>query len=158
METKGFFQFKIIITVLVSSRLSYQWVSQSPERETLVTRVKVLSDSFEYLCYGCTAIIHILLFQWEDRTERVKMIHCFKSFYPSKHETFVKHLYNFGPTSETLGQHCTNVIQMVCVCWDRMWFITVDRHSLPRAHTTKPIFCDGCVTNQGPYSRTLKSY
>ena len=72
METKGFFQFKIIITVLVSSGLSYQWVSQSPERETLVTRVKVLADLFEYLCYGSTAIIHILIFQWEDRTERGK--------------------------------------------------------------------------------------
>ena len=27
----------------------------------------VLSASFEYLCYGATAIIHILLFQCEDR-------------------------------------------------------------------------------------------
>ena len=36
---------------------------------------------------------------------------------PSKHKTFVWHLYNVGPTSSTLVQHCTNVIQMFCVCW-----------------------------------------
>ena len=35
---------------------------------------------------------------------------------PSKHKTFVEHLYNVGPTSKTLGQHRTNVIQMFCVC------------------------------------------
>ena len=26
-------------------------------------------------------------------------------------------LYNVGPTSLTLVQHCTNVTQMCCVCW-----------------------------------------
>ena len=33
--------------------------------------------------------------------------------------TFVKHLFNSGPTSPTLFQHCTSVIglQMFCVCW-----------------------------------------
>ena len=36
METKGFFQFEIIITVLVT-----------------------FSDSFEYLCYGSTNIINM---------------------------------------------------------------------------------------------------
>ena len=36
---------------------------------------------------------------------------------PSKHKTFVWHLYNIGPTSKTLDRHCTNVIQMFCVCW-----------------------------------------
>ena len=36
---------------------------------------------------------------------------------PSKHKTFVYHLYNVGPTSSTLVQHCINVIQMFCVCW-----------------------------------------
>ena len=36
---------------------------------------------------------------------------------PSKHETFLKHLYNVGPTSKTLGRRCANVIQMFCVCW-----------------------------------------
>ena len=35
--------------------------------------------------------------------------------YPSKHKTFVSHLYNVGPTSSTLVQHRTNVIQMLCV-------------------------------------------
>ena len=32
---------------------------------------------------------------------------------PSKHETFVYHLYNVGPTSKTLYKYYTNV----CVCW-----------------------------------------
>ena len=32
----------------------------------------------------------------------------------SKHETFVKHLYNIGPTSSTLVQRCINVIHF-CV-------------------------------------------
>ena len=36
---------------------------------------------------------------------------------PSKHKTFVYHLYNVGPTSKPLGRHCTNGIQMFCVCW-----------------------------------------
>ena len=30
----------------------------------------------------------------------------------SKHKTFVLHLYNVGPTSETLGRRCTNLKQM----------------------------------------------
>ena len=30
--------------------------------------------------------------------------------HPSKHKTFLKHLCNVGPTSETLGRRCTNVI------------------------------------------------
>ena len=33
----------------------------------------------------------------------------------SKHKTFVKHLYNAGPTSKTLGRRCINVIQMFSV-------------------------------------------
>ena len=38
---------------------------------------------------------------------------------PSKHKTFVYHLYNVGTTSKTFGRRCANVIQMfcVCVCW-----------------------------------------
>ena len=36
---------------------------------------------------------------------------------PSKHKTFVQHLRNVGPTSSTLARHCTNVIQIFCVCW-----------------------------------------
>ena len=36
--------------------------------------------------------------------------------YPSKHTICVEHLYNVGPTSNTLGRHCTNVIHMLCVC------------------------------------------
>ena len=36
---------------------------------------------------------------------------------PSQHKTFVKHLYNVGPTSSTLVQHCINVIQMFWTCW-----------------------------------------
>ena len=37
---------------------------------------------------------------------------------PSKHKTFVEHLYNVGATSQTLGRRCTNVVQMFCVCWE----------------------------------------
>ena len=29
-----------------------------------------------------------------------------------------KHLYNVGPTSLTLVQHCTHVIEMFCVYWE----------------------------------------
>ena len=36
---------------------------------------------------------------------------------PSKHNIFIWHLYNVGPTSKTLGRRCTNVIQICCVCW-----------------------------------------
>ena len=35
--------------------------------------------------------------------------------FPIKHETFVKHLHSVGPTSSTLVQHCTHVMQMFCV-------------------------------------------
>ena len=35
----------------------------------------------------------------------------------SKHKAFVYHLCTVGPTSSTLVQHCTNVIQMFCVYW-----------------------------------------
>ena len=37
-------------------------------------------------------------------------------FIPTKHTTFVQHLHNVGPTSQTLGLRCKNVIQMICVC------------------------------------------
>ena len=47
----------------------------------------------------------------------IKYPHCLVTCVPRKHKTFVSHLYNVGPTSETLGRHCTNVIQMFCVCW-----------------------------------------
>ena len=36
---------------------------------------------------------------------------------PASLKTFASHLYNVGPTSSTLVQHCTNVIQMFRVCW-----------------------------------------
>ena len=32
--------------------------------------------------------------------------------------TWIYNAYNVGPASETLCRRCTNVIQMVCVCWD----------------------------------------
>ena len=34
-----------------------------------------------------------------------------------QHKTFLQHLYNVGPTSSTLVQHCTNAIKMFCVYW-----------------------------------------
>ena len=36
--------------------------------------------------------------------------HC---HHPRKHKAFMQRLYNVGPTSSTLVQHCTNVIQSV---------------------------------------------
>ena len=42
----------------------------------------------------------------------------FWTSFPSKHKTFVEHLFNVDPTSSTLVQHCINVIQMFCVYWD----------------------------------------
>ena len=38
----------------------------------------------------------------------IRRVGCEKRF-PSKHKTFVYDLYNVGPTSKTLGRHCTNV-------------------------------------------------
>ena len=38
--------------------------------------------------------------------------------YPSKHKTFVQHLYNGGPMTKTLGRRGINVIQMFCVFSD----------------------------------------
>ena len=43
---------------------------------------------------------------------------CGKPAQDSKHKTFVQHLYNVGPSSSTLVQHCTNVVQMLCVNWE----------------------------------------
>ena len=36
---------------------------------------------------------------------------------PSKIQNICITLYNVGPTSSTLAQHCINVIQMFCVYW-----------------------------------------
>ena len=47
---------------------------------------------------------------------------------PSKHKTFVQHLYNVGPTSSTLVQHCAIVIQMFCVYWDRSDYPANTKH------------------------------
>ena len=59
---------------------------------------------------------------------------------PSKHKTFVKHLYNVGPTSKMLGRRCTNVIQMFCVCWGA------------------PIFNQNLYTTQWPASKASIVY
>ena len=32
-------------------------------------------------------------------------------------DSLTQHLYNVDPTYSTFVQHCTNVIQMFCVCW-----------------------------------------
>ena len=42
----------------------------------------------------------------------------------TKHLYRPYHLYNVGPTSSTLVQHCINVIQMCCVCWERQYLLT----------------------------------
>ena len=49
----------------------------------------------------------ILWYRYSDDTSLV--------LYPSKHKTFVYHLYNAGPTYSTLVQHCIHVIQFFCV-------------------------------------------
>ena len=50
---------------------------------------------------------------------------CLNCCYPSTHKTFVQHLYNVGPTSSTLVQHCTNAIQIfVFAGYLRSWRVT----------------------------------
>ena len=41
-----------------------------------------------------------------------KIFQRFKGKLSSKHKAFVSHLYNVGPTSYLLTQHCINDIQM----------------------------------------------
>ena len=53
---------------------------------------------------------------------------------PSKHKIFVKHLYNAGPASKTLGRRCINVIQMFCVYWDCMQHWCLIAHIQGQAH------------------------
>ena len=43
---------------------------------------------------------------------------------PSKHTTFIEHLYNAGPTSKTLDQHCINVVQIFVFVWV-LWSVKV---------------------------------
>ena len=57
---------------------------------------------------------------------------------PSKNKTFLWHLYNVGPTSSTLVQHCINVIQMFCVDWE---WIAMTISSTPARYF--PIGCPG---------------
>ena len=48
----------------------------------------------------------------------VNMIHCHSlgsTLGDQQTQTFVYYLYNVGPTSSTLVQHCANIIQMSCV-------------------------------------------
>ena len=61
------------------------------------------------------------LIQGDDMFPAPKSTYCvYRSpcMEPSKHKTFVYHLYNVGPTSSTLDQHCTNAIQMFCAYWE----------------------------------------
>ena len=51
---------------------------------------------------------------------------------PCKHKTFVQHLYNDGPTSSTLVQHCINVIQMSCFYWGTRWWATLPKEKRHR--------------------------
>ena len=46
-----------------------------------------------------------------------------------KHKTFVKHLYNVGPTSKTLGRRRANFIQMFRICWEVTYTVMHNRHS-----------------------------
>ena len=49
-----------------------------------------------------------------------------------QHKTFVWHLYNVGPTSDTLGRCIINVIQMLCVCLAVYFFNVTTPNNLQR--------------------------
>ena len=57
--------------------------------------------------------------------------------YPSKHKTFLYHLYNVGPTSSTLVRHCINVIQKFCASWDFYNFNTSEIESMTLDHSAE---------------------
>ena len=57
-------------------------------------------------------------FRDHSSTDGGKQLYTVTWSIPSKHKTFVWHLYNVGPTSKTLGRRCINVIQMFCVSWE----------------------------------------
>ena len=50
----------------------------------------------------------------------------------SANKTFVYHLYNVGPTSSTLVQHCTSVIQSVGPAFSQCSLVTQCKSKIPR--------------------------
>ena len=62
---------------------------------------------------------------------------------PSKHKTFVYYLYNVGSTSSTFVRHCTNVIQMRCVCWVSALQCVYSRPRLLQVTATHLVAVDG---------------
>ena len=52
---------------------------------------------------------------------------------PSKHKTFVYHLYNVGPTSKTLGRHCTNVTNVfLCLLGIHVYDVQIEEVTTQR--------------------------
>ena len=85
---------------------------------------------------------------------------------PSKHKTFVLHLYNVGPTSKTLGRRCINVIQMFCVCWERtkkLIYCTFHSNNLSISNNIQKTFDVTCnifsfLKNVYVYKKVFSSY
>ena len=73
---------------------------------------------------------------------------------PSKHKTFVQHLYNVGPTSSTLVQRCINVIQMFCVCFT---YCLAGTSADPLIYTDNLIHSPGNRAAQSPAWRLLST-
>ena len=58
---------------------------------------------------------------------------------PSKHKTFVLHLYNAGPTSSTLAQHGINAIGYKCFVLAEQYIIRSPMHRI-----TMPLHVKKC--------------
>ena len=77
--------------------------------------------------------LNITIFYWTNTQYNIETLFfmCWQkaNSIPSKHETFVLHLYNVGPTSSTLVQKSINCIQMVCVYWSHFVCLVVIQDS-----------------------------
>ena len=97
----------------LASQKSQLWTSIDPSFD-----MPSLKDPELLSFLGSVPVRLIALSFWIYQTHPQNQLVRFLLRYPSKHKTFVYHLYNVGPTSSTLVQHCINVIQICCVCWD----------------------------------------
>ena len=62
------------------------------------------------------------------RLWKISVDWCLQSI-PSKHKTFLLHLYNVDQRRRGLGRRCTNVIKMFRVCWVCKFKVVVRVHS-----------------------------
>ena len=77
-----------------------------------INLLPVLSNSL-YIITVC--YIYCIILQYNvDFFRDISFLYGLDNQYPAD-KTFVKHLYNVGPTFLTLVQHCMNIIQMFCV-------------------------------------------